>query len=106
MNIDFINAGYGNVISAHRVVAIVGVDSAPIKRYIENAEEQGKLINANKGRKWRSAIITDSNHVILSALQPETVANRIFSERDALLKDSALKREEELEEEELEDEEN
>ena len=76
MDIKLINIGFGNIVSANRVVAIVSPESAPIKRIISEAKEHGKLIDATYGRRTRAVIITDSSHVVLSAIQPETVANR------------------------------
>ena len=76
-----INIGIGNMVSASRLVAIVSPESAPIKRIMQDAKEQGTLIDATYGRRTRAVILTDSDHVILSALQPETVANR-FNDRD------------------------
>ena len=77
MDIKLINIGFGNVVSANRIVAIVSPESAPIKRIIYEARERGLLIDATYGRRTRAVIITDSGHVILSAVQPETVANRL-----------------------------
>ena len=79
-----INIGFGNMVSANRLVAIVSPESAPIKRIIQDAKERGSLIDATYGRRTRAVIITDSDHVILSAVQPETVANRLNSGRDDL----------------------
>lgn len=76
-----INIGFGNMVSANRLVAIVSPESAPIKRIIQDARDKGTLIDATYGRRTRAVIITDSEHVILSAVQPETVANRL-SDRD------------------------
>lgn len=90
MNVSFINAGHGNIISAHRVIAIVGTSSAPIKRFIDQAEAEGKLITVAQGRKWRSAIIMDSNHVVLSSLQPETISNRIYGDRETIKQENVL----------------
>ena len=73
-----INIGFGNMVSANRLVAIVSPESAPIKRIIQDARESGSLIDATYGRRTRAVIIADSAHIILSAVQPETVANRIF----------------------------
>lgn len=75
----FINIGFGNIVSASRLVAIVSPESAPIKRIIQEARERGMLIDATYGRRTRAVIITDSDHVILSAVQPETVAHRLSS---------------------------
>lgn len=76
-----INIGFGNMISAARLIAIVSPESAPIKRIVQDARERGTLIDATYGRRTRAVIVMDSDHVILSAIQPETVANRIV-ERD------------------------
>ena len=78
----FINIGFGNIISADRLIAIVGPESAPIKRVIQDARDNGKLIDATYGRRTRAVIIMDSEHVVLSAVQPETVANRL--EKDTI----------------------
>ena len=72
-----INIGFGNMINAARVVAIVSPDSAPVKRMIQEGRDDGHLIDATYGRRTRAVIITDSDHVVLSAVQPETVANRL-----------------------------
>lgn len=76
-----INIGFGNMVSANRLIAIVSPESAPIKRIIQDAKERGSLIDATYGRRTRAVLIMDSDHVILSAVQPETVANRL-NERD------------------------
>lgn len=72
-----INIGFGNVISANRLVAIVSPDSAPIKRMVQDARDRGILIDASYGRRTRAVIIMDSDHIILSAVQPSTVAHRL-----------------------------
>lgn len=72
-----INVGFGNMVSVNKIVAIVSPESAPIKRIIQEGRERGVLIDATYGRRTRAVIITDSDHVILSALQPETVAHRL-----------------------------
>ena len=77
MKVNLINVGYGNIVAANRIISIVGAESAPIKRIIADAKEAKKLIDASFGKKTRSVIIRDSGHVILSAVQPETVAGRI-----------------------------
>lgn len=74
---QLINIGYGNMISASRIVAIVSPDAAPVKRMVQTAREKDMLIDASCGRKTKSVIITDSDHVILSAIQPETITHRI-----------------------------
>jgi regulator of extracellular matrix RemA (YlzA/DUF370 family) len=78
--INLINIGFGNIVSAARVIAIVAPGSSPVKRLREEAGERGKLIDATQGRKTRAIIITDSDHVILSALQVETITQRFMSE--------------------------
>ncbi len=75
-----INIGFGNMVAAGRLVAIVSPESAPIKRIIQDAKDRGALIDATYGRRTRAVLVTDSDHVILSAVQPETVANRLTSE--------------------------
>ena len=72
-----INIGFGNMVAAGRLVAIVSPESAPIKRIIQDAKERGTLIDATYGRRTRAVLVMDSDHVILSAIQPETVANRM-----------------------------
>ena len=76
-----INIGFGNMVSTNRLVAIVSPDSAPIKRIIQEARDRGMCIDATYGRRTRAVIVTDSDHVILSAIQPETVANRLYDRR-------------------------
>mgnify|MGYP002626870342 CR=1 FL=1 len=73
----FINIGFGNLVSAGRLVAVVGPESAPIKRIVQDVREQGKLIDATYGRRTKSVIIMDNGSVILSALTPETLSGRI-----------------------------
>jgi len=75
--LKLINIGFGNMVSASRLVAIVSPDSAPIKRIIQDVKERGQLIDATYGRRTRAVLIMNSGHVILSAIQPETVAGRI-----------------------------
>ncbi|HZW82879.1 MAG TPA: DUF370 domain-containing protein [Candidatus Deferrimicrobium sp.] len=77
MDIKLINIGFGNIVSANRIVAIVSPESAPIKRVIQEARDSGMLIDATYGRRTRAVVICDSHHVILSAVQPETVAHRL-----------------------------
>jgi len=90
--VKLINIGFGNVVSANRVVAVVSPESAPIKRIIQEARDANVLVDATYGRKTRAVIIVDSGHVILSAIQPETVAGRlddkiVISETDDELSD-------------------
>ena len=79
---NLVNIGFGNVVAAGRIVAIVSPDSSPIKRIIQDAKEKATLIDATYGRRTRAVIITDSEHVILSAVQPETVAARAEPDTD------------------------
>ena len=72
-----INIGFGNMVSASRLIAIVSPESAPIKRMVQEARERGVLVDATYGRRTRAVLITDSDHIILSAPQPETVASRL-----------------------------
>jgi regulator of extracellular matrix RemA (YlzA/DUF370 family) len=76
-----INIGFGNILAANRIIAIVAPDSAPIKRIIQEARDKSMLIDATYGRRTRAVVITDSGHVVLSAVQPETVAHR-FTARE------------------------
>ena len=73
----FINIGFGNMVASDRVVTIVSPDSAPIKRLMQDAKDEGRVIDVSCGRRTRSVIITDSEHVIFSAIQAETIANRL-----------------------------
>lgn len=72
-----INIGFGNMVSANRLVAVVSPESAPIKRMVQEARDRGILVDATYGRRTRAVLVTDSDHIILSALQPETVAGRL-----------------------------
>ena len=78
----FINVGFGNMVAADRVVALVAPDSAPMKRLISEAREGGRIIDVTCGRRTRAIIVTDSDHVILSATQPETISNRLADDSD------------------------
>lgn len=78
MGVKLINIGFGNIVAANRIISIVSPESAPIKRLIQDARDQGTLIDATFGRRTRAVIIMDSEHVILSAVQPETVAHRLI----------------------------
>ncbi len=77
-----INIGFGNIASANRIVAVISPESAPVKRIIREAEDKGMMINATYGRRTRAVIITDSGHIILSALQPETLSKRLDETED------------------------
>ena len=82
-----INIGFGNMISASRLITIVSPESAPIKRIIQDAKDKGMLIDATYGRRTRAVIIMDSDHVILSAVQPQTVAGRLNSDEEEVADD-------------------
>ena len=73
----FINIGFGNMVAAERIVTIVSPDSAPVKRLVQDAKDSGRVIDVSCGRRTRAVIITDSEHVILSAVLSETIANRV-----------------------------
>lgn len=77
-----VNIGFGNMVSVERIVAVISPDSAPIKRIVREAEDNGSLVNATYGRRTRAVIITDSDHIILSALQPETISGRLSGETE------------------------
>lgn len=94
MTQKLVNVGFGNSVVSRRVVAIISPNAAPIKRLRDEAKEDRRLIDATQGRKTRSVIITDSNHVILSAIQSETIAQR-FSP-DLILSKDELEQEEEI----------
>lgn len=79
METILINIGFGNVVVSSRVIAVISPESAPVKRIIQEARKKGFLVNATYGRRARSVIVADSGHIILSAVQPETVANRLLN---------------------------
>lgn len=83
MTVRLINIGYGNIVAVNRVIALVTPESAPIRRIIQDAKEEGMLIDATCGRRTRGVLVTDSRHVILSAIQPETIAGRLNGSKDA-----------------------
>ena len=78
----FINIGYGNMVADNRVVSVVSPDSAPIKRLVQDAKEAGRVIDVSCGRRTRAVIITDSDHVILSAIGTETISYRLNGQQD------------------------
>lgn len=90
MNIKLLNVGFGNIVLSNRIIAIVSPDSAPMKRLKEDARERGMLIDATHGRRTRAIIITDSNHVVLSAVQPETSAGRLLDKEVKFEKEDAF----------------
>lgn len=99
MDIKLINIGFGNIVSANRIIAIVSPESAPIKRIIQEARDAQRLIDATYGRRTRAVVVTDSDHVILSAVQPETVAHRIVDSDDEVeeIREAAEEDQEEIE---------
>ena len=86
MDIKLINVGYGNFISSSRIIAIIGPESASVKRMIQEARDRKRVIDATQGRRTRAVIQTGSDHVVLSAIQPETIAGRV-GQRDAAIRD-------------------
>lgn len=82
MKYQLLNIGFGNIVSANRIISIISPESAPVKRMIQESRDKNFLIDATYGRRTRSVIITDSNHIILSAIQPETIAQRLEKEDD------------------------
>jgi regulator of extracellular matrix RemA (YlzA/DUF370 family) len=78
-----LNIGYGNLVIASRVIAVVSPQSSPMRRLREEASNRGKLVDATQGRRTRSIIVTDSDHIILSAINPETISTRLFAEEGA-----------------------
>ena len=83
MGATLVNVGFDNVVAAERVIAVVSADPSPIKRLREAAGRHQKLIDATNGRRTRTVIVTDSDHIVLSSLQPETVAQRLADSKDA-----------------------
>ncbi|WP_353093952.1 extracellular matrix/biofilm regulator RemA [Tissierella praeacuta] len=82
MSVKLINIGFGNIVLANRIISVVSSESAPIKRLIQEAREKGLLIDATYGRRTRAVIITDSQHVILTPVQSETIANRFHDKEE------------------------
>lgn len=80
MDIKLVNIGFGNIVSANRIISIISPESAPIKRIIQEARDKGMLVDATYGRRTRAVVVVDSGHIILSAVQPETVANRLVAQ--------------------------
>ena len=75
-----VNIGFGNIVAANRIISIISPESAPIKRIIQEARDKGMLVDATYGRRTRAVVVVDSGHIILSAVQPETVANRLVAQ--------------------------
>ena len=84
---QLIHIGFGNLVNTEKIIAVVSPDSAPIKRMVQEARERSMLIDATYGRRTRAVIIMDSDHIVLSALQPTTVANRMNENGEALLEE-------------------
>lgn len=82
--LHFLNIGYGNMVSANRVIALISPDSAPVKRIIQDAKEKGTLIDATYGRKTRCVIVMDDGHIVLSSNMPETVGGRLSAEQKGM----------------------
>ena len=80
MDIKLVNIGFGNIVAANRIISIISPESAPIKRIIQEARDKGMLVDATYGRRTRAIVVVDSGHIILSAVQPETVANRLVAQ--------------------------
>lgn len=80
MDIKLDNIGFGNIVAANRIISIISPESAPIKRIIQEARDKGMLVDATYGRRTRAVVVVDSGHIILSAVQPETVANRLVAQ--------------------------
>ena len=80
MDIKLINIGFGNIVAANRIISIISPESAPIKRIIQEARDKGMLVDATYGRRTRAVVVVDSGPIILSAVQPETVANRLVAQ--------------------------
>lgn len=95
-NLRFMNIGFGNIVMANKVVAIVSPESAPLKRIIQESKAKGKIIDATYGRKTRSIIVTDNDHIILSPLQPDTVANRFMKDNPNIFNSENNSEDEEL----------
>lgn len=83
----FINVGFGNMVAAGHIIAIAAPDSAPIKRLVQDAREDDRVIDVSCGRRTRAVIITDSEHVILSAIQAETITNRLSDDAEDTAED-------------------
>ena len=80
MDIKLVNIGFGNIVAANRIISIISAEAAPIKRIIQEARDKGMLVDATYGRRTRAVVVVDSGHIILSAVQPETVANRLVAQ--------------------------
>lgn len=88
MKVELLHVGFNGVVAANRILVIASPGSAPIKRLIRTANEQGLTINMTHGRKTKSVIVMDSGHVVLAALQPETIASRLHQQREKIAEDA------------------
>ena len=77
-----VNIGFGNMVSAGKIVAVIAPDSAPVKRMVQEARDQGKIVDGTAGRRTRAVMLMDSGHIVLSAIQPETIAGRLQSDSE------------------------
>lgn len=77
-----LNIGFGNMVAAGRILAVIGPDSAPVKRMVQEARDAGKLVDGTAGRRTRAVLLTDSGHIVLSALQPETIGGRLQNDTE------------------------
>ena len=82
MSVKLVNVGFGNIVSSSRIISIISPDSAPAKRMVQEAREKSRLVDATHGRRTRAVIVMDSMHIVLSALQAETVAARVMADSD------------------------
>jgi regulator of extracellular matrix RemA (YlzA/DUF370 family) len=80
----FVNIGFGNIVNADKVVAVVSPDAAPVKRLVQNAKETGRAIDATQGRRTKAVLITGDSFLVLSALQPDTIGKRFHSDKNTL----------------------
>lgn len=82
MVVYFINIGFGNVVASNRIISVISPESAPIKRLIQESKDKGNLIDATYGRRTRAVIVMDSGHLVLTPLQPETIAHRLHTKEE------------------------
>ncbi|MEE1031060.1 MAG: DUF370 domain-containing protein [Ruminococcus sp.] len=80
----FVNIGFGNIVNADKIVAIVSPDAAPVKRMVQSAKESGKIIDATQGRRTKAVMVTEDGYIVLSALQPDTIGRRLQSDKNTM----------------------
>ena len=80
----FVNIGFGNIVNADKIVAIVSPDAAPVKRMVQSAKESGKIIDATQGRRTKAVMVTEDGYIVLSALQPDTIGRRLQSDKNSM----------------------